>query len=49
MEILLGTLGASSLRNLLIGKCATATSQGCEANTPGRCTIRACEGTIRAG
>ena len=40
--MLLGTLSASFLENLLTGKGAIATSQG------GR-TIRAAEGTVRAG
>ena len=35
------------LGNLLIGKGATATSQGCETNMPGQGTIRADEGAIR--
>ena len=42
LEMLLGTLGASLLGNLLTGKGAIATSQG-------QRTIRAGEGTIRAG
>ena len=40
--MLLGTLGASLLENLLTGKGAIATTQG-------RGTIRAFEGTVRAG
>ena len=40
--MLLGTLSASLLENLLTGKGAIATSQG-------RRTIRAAEGTVRAG
>ena len=47
--MLLGILGTSLLGNLLRGKGAIATSQGCKANMPGRCTIRAGEATIRAG
>ena len=35
------------LGNLLIGKGAKATSQGCETNMPRRDTIRDDEGTIR--
>ena len=42
LSMLLGTLGASLLGNLLTGKGEIATSQG-------RGTIRADEGTIRAG
>ena len=42
LEMLLSTLGASLLGNLLTGKGAIATSQG-------QRTIRAGEGTIRAG
>ena len=40
--MLLGTLGASLLRYLLAGKGVIATSQG-------RGTIRAGDGTVRAG
>ena len=40
--MILGTLGASLLGNLLTGKGVIATTQG-------RGTIRASEGTIRAG
>ena len=40
--MLLGTLGASLLEDLLTGKEAIATSQG-------RGTIKAAEGTIRVG
>ena len=54
--MLLGTLGASLLGNLLKGKStiradegATATSQGRQANMPGRGTIRAGEGITRVG
>ena len=54
--MLLGTLGASLLGNLLTGKGAIATSQGRKSNMPGRgairaaeVTIRTAEGTIRAG
>ena len=47
--MLLGTLGASLLRNLLTGKAAVATSQRREANKNLRGTIKAGEGTIRAG
>ena len=46
--MLLGTLGASLLGNLSIGKGAIATSQGCKANMPGRGIIGVGEGTIRA-
>ena len=49
LGMLLGTLGASLLGNLLTGKGVIATSQGREANMTGRGTIRAGEGTIRAG
>ena len=55
-SMLLGTLGACLLGNLLTGKGAIrageraiAANQGCKANMPGRSTIRACKGTIRAG
>ena len=48
IEILLGTLGASLLDNLLTGKGTITTSQGRETNIPGRGIIRPCEGTIRA-
>ena len=47
--ILLGTLVASSLGNLLTGKGVIVTNQGHKANMPGWGTIRAGEGTIRAG
>ena len=57
LRMLLGTLGASLLGNLLTGKGAIATTQGLEpsetlptrANMPGRGKIRADKGTIRAG
>ena len=42
LSMLLGTLGASLLGNLLTGKGAIATIQG-------RGTIKAAEGTVRAG
>ena len=42
LGLLSGTLGASLLGNLLTGKGSTATSHG-------RGTIRAAEGTVRAG
>ena len=47
--MLLGTLGASCLGNLLTGKRVIGTRQEGEANMPGQGTIRASEGTIRAG
>ena len=47
--MLLGTLGASSLGNLLTGKGVIVTNQGHKANMPGWGTIRVGEGTIRAG
>ena len=55
--MLLGTLGASLLGNLLTGKEVIWMSQGRKgsetlatwANIPGRGTIRAGEGRIRAG
>ena len=46
IEVLLDTLGASLLRNLLTGKGAITTNQGLE---PGSGTIGSGEGTIRAG
>ena len=54
--MLLGTLGATLLGNLLAGKVAIATNQGYKqsetlatrANMPRRGKIRAGEGTIRA-
>ena len=45
----LGTLDASLLENPLTGEGAIAMSQGREANLLGRDTIRAGEGTTRAG
>ena len=42
LGMLLGTLGASLMGNLITGKGAIATSQG-------RDTVRAVEGTFRAG
>ena len=47
--MLLGTLGASLLGHLLIGKGMIATSQGRKANMPGGGKIRAGEGTVGAG
>ena len=47
--MLLGTLGASLLGNLLTGKEAIAASQVHKANMVGRGTIRADEGTVSAG
>ena len=47
--MLLGTLGASLLKNLLTGKKEIATSQGLEDSMPGRSSIRAGEGTVRTG
>ena len=47
--LLLSTLGASLLGNLLTGKGAITTSEGREANMPGQGSIIAGEGTIRAG
>ena len=56
LSMLLGTLGACLLGNLLTGKGAIragkraiAANQGCKGNMPGRSTIRAGKGTIRAG
>ena len=57
LRMLLGTLGASLLGNVLTSTGAIATSQGREwlealgtqANIPGRGTIRAGECTVRAG
>ena len=49
LSMLLGTLSANLLGNLLTGKTAIATSQEREANMPGRVTIRAGEDTIRVG
>ena len=50
LSMLLGTLGASLVGNLFTGKAkgVIATSQGREANMPGRGTSRAGEDTIRA-
>ena len=45
--MLLGTLGASLLGNLLTGKEAIAMSQGCKVNMSEQGTIRAGDGTIR--
>ena len=45
--MLLGTLGANLLGNLLAGKEAIAMSQGWKANMSGQGTIRAGDGTIR--
>ena len=47
--MVLGTLGASLLGNLLTGKGAIATIQVGEANMPERDRIRASKDTIRAG
>ena len=47
--MLLGTLGASLLGNLLAGKSLIATSQGQETIRAGEGTLRAGEGIIRAG
>ena len=47
--MLLRTLGVSLLGNLLTGKGAIVMSQDREANMPERGTVRAGEGTIRAG
>ena len=47
--MLLGTLGASLLKNLLTGKKEIVTSQGLEDSMPGRSSIRAGEGTVRTG
>ena len=47
--MLLGTLDAILLGNLLTGKGVTATSQEREANMPERGIIRTGEGTVRAG
>ena len=49
LGMLLDTLGASLLGNLLIDKRAIAMSQGRKANMPGRGPIRAGEDKIRAG
>ena len=45
----LGTLGASLLGNLLIGKGTIATTQGRGIIRGGEDTFRADEGTVRAG
>ena len=47
--MLLGALGASILGNFLAGKWTIATSPGRKTNMARRGTIRAAEGTIRAG
>ena len=47
--MLLGVVGASLLGNFLTGKWAIATSPGRKTNMARRGTIRAAEGTIRAG
>ena len=47
--MLLHTLGASLLGNVLTGEGTIATSQGREANMPRWGTIRAGESAIRAG
>ena len=47
--MLLGTLGASLLGNLLSEKCAIKTSQGRGVNKKGKGINRAGEGIIRAG
>ena len=47
--MLLDTLGAGLFGNLLTGKGAIATSQGCKPNMPGQSTIRVDESTVRAG
>ena len=49
LKMLLGTLGASLLGNLLVGKGLIATSQGQETIRAGEGTLRAGEGIIRAG
>ena len=49
LKMLLGTLGASLLGNLLAGKGLIATSQGQETIRAGEGTLRAGEGIIRAG
>ena len=46
--MLLGTLGASSLGNLLTGKGAKSTSQGRSTIRIGEGIFRAGEGTVRA-
>ena len=49
LGMILGTLTATLLGNLSIGKGAIVKSQRREANMPGRGTITAGEGTFRAG
>ena len=49
LKMLLGTLGANLLGNLLAGKSLIATSQGQETIRAGEGTLRAGEGIIRAG
>ena len=49
LSMLLGTLDASLLGNLLTGKRVISTSQGDEANMCARGTIKSGEGTVRAG
>ena len=49
LSILLGTLGASLLGNLLARKGAIATRQGRDTIRSGESIIRAGKGTIRAG
>ena len=49
LGMLLDTLGARILGNLLTGKWTIATSQGREANMSAWITTRVCEGKIRAG
>ena len=49
LGVLVGTLGASLLGNLLTGKGVITMSQGHEVNMPGQDTIRVGKGTIRAG
>ena len=47
--MLLGTLGASLLENLLTGKRALAKSQGRSKIRAGESTFRVGKGTVRAG
>ena len=49
LGMLLDSLGAGLLGNLLTSKGAMATSQRRKANTPGEGRIRAGESTVRAG
>ena len=49
LGMLLDSLGAGLLGNLLTSKGAMATSQRHKANTPGEGRIRAGESTVRAG